>query len=59
MKTKITSRLLVAALFFASLTGCKKLWEEERLEITRCPQTELQPEAPDWDEPVNITDQHN
>jgi len=57
MKTRIIFRLLCAALLFVVLTSCKKLWEEERLEIIRCPHVDIQPETPDWNEPLTTLDE--
>jgi hypothetical protein len=42
--------LLAAVVVASSLTGCVKLWEEARVEVTPLPETEI-PVAPDPWEP--------
>jgi hypothetical protein len=49
MKTDRLKILIMAVVAASSLTGCVKLWEEERIETIPLPETEIPVEPEPWE----------
>lgn len=50
---KMTGRaliLLAVIMFGIGAGGCVKAWEDEKTEVVRRPQVDVEPESPGWDD---------